>query len=80
MQYLTKQLNGPQLKWSMIEKEAFEIVLALKKLRPYLYSTEFEIIIDHKPLKSLFLFEIKKMCIQYWAVLLAEYGALITYR
>ena len=80
VQYLSKQLSGSALHWATIEKEAYAVVLALQKLRPYLYSAKFTIYTDHKPLKSLFLSEVKNTKIQRWAVLLAEYGAPIEYR
>ena len=80
VQYVSKQLSGPQLRWATIEKEAFAVVHALKKLRPYLYDADFVIYTDHKPLKALFISEIKNTRIQRWAVLIAEYGAPIEYR
>ena len=80
VQYISKQLSGAALKWATIEKEAFAVVFALNKLRPYLYGAEFTIYTDHKPLKSLFLSEVKNTKIQRWAVLLAEYSAPIEYR
>ena len=46
----------------------------LSTLRPYLYGAQFTILTDHKPLKSLFLNEIKNTKIQRWAMLIAEYG------
>lgn len=78
--YLSKQLSSAQMKYATIEREAFAVVYALQKLRPYLYGAEFVILTDHKPLKSLFLQEQKNTRIQRWAVLLAEYGAPIEYR
>ena len=80
IQYISKQLSGAQLKWATIEKEAFAVVHALTKLRPYLYDASFTIYTDHKPLKALFVSEIKNTKIQRWAVLIAEYGAPIEYR
>ena len=80
IQYISKQLSGAALRWATIEKEAYAVVYALDKLRPYLYASEFTIFTDHKPLKSLFLSEIKNTKIQRWAVLIAEYGAPIQYR
>ena len=80
IQYVSKQLAGAQLNWATIEKEAYAVVHALTKLRPYLYGAEFVIYTDHKPLKSLFLSEVKNTKIQRWAVLIAEYGAPIEYR
>lgn len=80
IQYLSKQLSGSQLSWPTIEKEGYSVVYALTKLRPYLHGADFVIYTDHKPLKSLFLQEVKNTRIQRWAVLLAEYGAPIMHR
>ena len=35
--YVSHKLSGTQLRWSTIEKEAHEIIYALKKLHPYLH-------------------------------------------
>ena len=78
--YISKQLSSTQRNWATIEKEAYGIVYALQKLRPYLWGAEFVIYTDHKPLKSLFLNEVKNTKIQRWAVLIAEFGAPIEYR
>jgi hypothetical protein len=80
IQYISHQLSGPQLKWATIEKEAYAVVYAIRKLRPYLYGAPFTVFTDHKPLKSLFTQEMQNTKIQRWAVLLAEYGAKIEYR
>ena len=77
--YLSKGLNEAQKKWSTIQREAFAVVYALKKLRPYLYGAEFTIWTDHKPLKALFLSEVNNTKIQRWAALIREYGAPIRY-
>ena len=78
--YVSKTLHGSERRWSTIEKEAFAVIHALKKLRPYLCGAEFVILTDHKPLKSLFLGEVRNTKIQRWAALIAEYGAPIEYR
>lgn len=78
--YISKQLSETQQRYPTVEKEAFAVIYALTKLRPYLQGAEFVIITDHKPLKSLFLAEINNTRIQRWAVLLAEYAAPIEYR
>ena len=80
IQYVSRALKGSELKWSTIEKEAYAIVNALKTLRPYLYGAEFVILTDHKPLKALFLGEVKNTKVQRWASLIAEYGAPIQHR
>ena len=57
------------------------MIYALTKLKSYLQGAEFVIITNHKPLKSLFLRDIKKTTrVQRWTVLLAEYAATIEYR
>ena len=78
--YVSKQLNEAQMKYATIEREAYAIVYALQKLRPYLYGAEFTIYTDQKPLLSLFLQEQRNSRTQRWAVLIAEYGAPIEYR
>ena len=80
VQYISHQLSSVQRRWATIEKEAFAVVYAITKLRPYLYGAEFVVLTDHKPLKSLFSSEMQNTKIQRWAVLLAEYGATIQYR
>ena len=78
--YFSKALKQGQIRWATVEKEAYAVVYALKKLRPYLHGATFTIVTDHKPLKCLFLSEIQNTKIQRWAVNIAEFGAPIEYR
>ena len=78
--YTSKQLSPTQRKWAVIEKEAYALVKALIKLRPYLLGAEFTAYTDHKPLTSLFTKEMNNTKIQRWAVLLEEYGCKVEYR
>lgn len=80
IQYISHQLSGSQLRWATIEKEAYAVVYAIEKLRPYLYGADFTVFTDHKPLTSLFTKQLQNTKIQRWGVLLAEYGATIRYR
>ena len=80
IQYVSHQLTSTQRKWATIEKEAFGVVYAIKKLRAYLLGSDFVIFTDHKPLLSFFSGEIANTKIQRWAILLAEFGAPIKYR
>jgi transposase InsO family protein len=79
IQYISHQLRGAQLNYPVIKKEAFAVVYALTKLRPYLYGSDFTVFTDHKPLKSLFTKEIRNPTLQRWAVLLQDYSAKIKY-
>ena len=78
--YLSHALSPAQRRWAVIEREAYAVIYAIQKLRPYLYGSRFTIYTDHKPLKSLFTKEMANTKIQRWSVLLAEYGAEIKYR
>ena len=80
VQYVSHQLSVTQRRWATIEKEAYAVVYALQKLRPYLYGAEFVVYTDHKPLLCLFSKSMTNTKIQRWAILLAEYGATIKYR
>ncbi len=80
IQYLSQQLTPTQRKYAVIEKEAFAVVYALKKLRPYLLGSDCTVYTDHKPLLSFFVGEVANTKIQRWAILLAEFGARIRYR
>ena len=75
VQYVSRCFRASEKAWSTIEKEAYAIVYALTKLIPYLYGAKFVIYTDHKPLKSLFLSEVKNTKIQGWSSLIAEYAA-----
>ena len=78
--YLSQQLNKTQRRWSTIEREAYAIVLALKKFRQYLLGTPFTVYCDHRPLKTLFKSPMKNMRIERWSILLSEYNCDIQYR
>ena len=80
VQYVSHLLSATQRSWATIEKEAYAVVYALQKLRPYLYGAEFVVYTDHKPLLCLFSKSMTNTKIQRWAILLAEYGATIKYR
>ncbi|KAJ1212450.1 hypothetical protein NDU88_000110 [Pleurodeles waltl] len=48
--FISRRLTPREKRWSAIEREAFAVVWALKKLRPYLFGTHFIVQTDHKPL------------------------------
>ena len=77
--YHSQQLTDIQKRWSTIEKEAFAIVTAVQKLRPYLLGAEFTIYTDHKPLLSLFDKKLLNAKLARWALVLSEYSAPIKY-
>ena len=80
IQYVSAQLSSTQRRWATIEKEAFAVIYALKKLQPYLLGSDCTVYTDHKPLLSFFVGEVKNTKIQRWAILIAEFGIRIKYR
>ena len=80
IQYISAQLTSTQRRWAVIEKEAYAVVYALRKLRTYLLGAKVTVYTDHKPLLCFFVGEIDNTKIQRWAVLLAEFAATIKYR
>lgn len=52
--FINRTLNKAETGFSKIDKEAFSIVWAVKKLDLYLKGRKFTLITDHKPLISLF--------------------------
>ncbi|KAJ1140371.1 hypothetical protein NDU88_006726 [Pleurodeles waltl] len=51
--FISRRLLPREQRWSAIEREAFAVVWALKKLRPYLFGTHFRVQTDHRPLRWL---------------------------
>jgi hypothetical protein len=39
--FVSKALQGPELNYQRLEKEAFALLIASRKLRPYFHSTQF---------------------------------------
>ena len=79
IQYVSHALSPVQRRWACIEREAYAIIYAIEKLRPYLYGAKFLILTDHKPLRSLFTKQMANTRIQRWSILLSEFGAKICY-
>ena len=72
--YLSHKLTTNQTKWLTIEKEAFTIFYALKKLDEYLHDTDFIIRTDHKCLKCILDSPILNRKIQHWTTILRGYN------
>lgn len=66
---VSRQFNDAQKRYSVIEKEGYALVFALKYFKPYLTGAECTIVTDHKPLKSLFKGTIKSARVERWALL-----------
>ena len=76
---MSHKLSRSQCKWSVVEKEAFAIYLALQKLDYYLHNAQFTIRTDHKPLKYLLESQMQNKKIQLWALSMSGYNRSIEY-
>lgn len=70
--YHSKTLTEPQQKWGIPDKEAYAVVWACEKLRPYLIGREFVIQTDHEALKAAFEPGATRI-LSRWAVRLQEF-------
>ena len=77
--YLSKALTSEQTRWPAIEKEAWAILYALRKLRCYLWGAEVTIYTDHKPLKGLFTQELRNVKLMRWALEIMQFAPQIEY-
>ena len=77
--YLSSALTPTQSRWPIIEREAWAIIFAIRKLKAYLYGAKFTVHTEHKPLEFLFKSEIKNVKVQKWAMELSELDCTIEY-
>ena len=77
--FLSHKLSKTQMKWPIIEKEAYAIHYALGKLHHYLHGAQFVINTDHKPLQYLLTSEMQNRKVQMWALAIAGYNCTIQY-
>ena len=78
VEFMSQKLSSVQRRWPVREREAYAIIAALNKFRPYLHSRPFMVITDHQSLQWLAKASTGKLA--RWACLLAEFKADIRYR
>ena len=78
--YLSQKLSPTQQRWTVSERECWSIICALMKFRHYLLGRPFVLYTDHKPLKSLFVAEMKNARLLRWATTLGEFDVDIRYQ
>lgn len=71
VQFTSKKLSGPQLRWPVREKEAFAIIHGLQKFDYLLRGREFTVHTDHQSLQWILDARVGKLA--RWACLLADY-------
>ena len=71
--YASKKLLDREKRYSVIEKECYAIVWAVKKIHCYLYGKELTLETDHKPLIYLNTAKVANARLMRWALALQSY-------
>ncbi|XP_065426955.1 uncharacterized protein LOC135976185 [Chrysemys picta bellii] len=77
--FLSKKLSPAEQNYSVIEKECYAIVWAVKQLRPYLFNRRFRILTDHSPLVWLHRTKGTNSKLLRWSLVLQEFDMEITH-
>ena len=78
--YLSQKLTPTQQRWTVSERECWSIIATLMKFRHYLLGRHFVLYTDHKPLRSMFVAEMKNARLLRWATTLGEFDVDIRYQ
>ena len=72
--FSSTKLTETQKKWSVIEKEAFAVLEALRKYRQWIFGTTLTVMSDHNPLTYLTHSVPKSAKLMRWALALQEFS------
>ena len=83
--YASRKLTVAEQNYAQIQKEALGIVFGVQKFRQYLMGHKFQLIIDHKPLVTIFypnkgIPEMAASRLQRWAIILSSYDYEVKYQ
>lgn len=73
VEYASQKLSESQVNYSIIEKERYVIVWAVRKIKRYLYGQEFYLETDHQPLVYLSKSKVLNARLIRWALVLQPY-------
>ena len=77
--YCSGLLNGPQINWAALTKEAFAIYQAVKKLAIYITGCDVTIRTDHRPLQKFLLKETLNDKVNRWGLELEQFQLKLEY-
>ena len=79
IQYFSRRFNGPQTRYSTIERECLALISAMEHFKPYLLGSYVTIHTDHRPLLALKKKRLYNDRINRWAIILSDYDFDIVY-
>ena len=77
--FASKKLTPTETRWSTIDKEAYAVVWAMQKLRPFLLGRHFSVLSDHQPLKYLLQAKNVNAKVHRWRIMVAEFDFDVQY-
>ena len=78
--FASMKLSAVQSRWSTIEREAFAVIWALKRFRPWIFLSPITVFSDHNPLSYLTETTPKSAKLTRWALSLQEFNLTFKYR
>ncbi|CAB0009988.1 unnamed protein product, partial [Nesidiocoris tenuis] len=78
--FASKTLSSAQSRWSVIERETFGIIFAVKHFFPYIFGRHVKIYTDHRPLTWLFNHKDQNSKLFRWSLELSKFDYEIIYR
>jgi hypothetical protein len=78
--FASVKLQPNQTRWSTVEREAYAVIWALKKFRPWIFWSKVTIFSDHNPLTYLTEAAPKSSKLARWSLALQEFNLTFKYR
>ena len=78
--YFSRKLRPEETRYSVTELEALAIVASIKHYHYYVYNTEFVVVTDHMPLKTIFDNKSNNSRINRWSLFLLDYSFTCRYK
>ena len=78
--FSSTKLSQAQMAWSTIEREAYAVLVALKKYRNWIFGTQVTVYSDHNPLQYLIESAPKSAKLMRWSLALQEFSLTFKYK
>jgi len=78
--FSSTKLSQAQMAWSTFEREAYAVLVALKKYRSWIFGTKVTVYSDHNPLQYLIESAPKSAKLMRWSLALWEFPLLFKYK